>query len=116
MFNRKYDALIGAALAGEWAEAREFFTCVDFGLRNKMTAALYFVAKRSLFREPGDFWQRLSASYKKRNDIIHQGHNANEDEARQAIAVAQRVVDMMDAIPDPGLATGESVAPQPRAT
>jgi hypothetical protein len=40
-FNRKYDQLVDAKLSGEWAEARSFFTGVDFGLKNKMSAALY---------------------------------------------------------------------------
>jgi hypothetical protein len=104
VFNRKYDALIDVALAGEWAAAREFFTGVDFGVKNKMTAALYLLTHRSLFREPGDFWQSLMGSYNKRNGIIHRGENANEDEAWQAIEVAQRVVAIMNeiAVPGPG--------------
>jgi hypothetical protein len=32
VFNQKYDALVGVALAGELATARDFFTGVDFGL------------------------------------------------------------------------------------
>jgi hypothetical protein len=99
VFNRRYDALIEVALAGEWASAREFFSGVDFGLKNKMTAALYLIARRSFFREPDDFWQRMMESYNKRNHIIHRGHSANEDEARQAIDVAEGVVAIMNAIP-----------------
>jgi hypothetical protein len=101
VFNRKYDALIDVALAGEWAESRRFFTGVDFGLKNKMTAALFLVSDRSLFRQPGDFWERLRVSYDKRNAIIHRGQNANEDEARQAIDIAQRVVAIMNEIAVP---------------
>jgi hypothetical protein len=115
VFNRKYDALVGVALAGELAAARDFFTGVDFGLRNKMTAALYLVARRSLYREPGDFWERLTVSYAKRNGIIHRGENTSEDEARQAIAVARQVVEVMNAIPVPASAAGDEVAPPPAA-
>jgi hypothetical protein len=104
VFNRKYDALIDVVLAEEWSAAREFFTGVDFGLKNKMTGALYLVCQRSLFREPDNFWQSLIASYNKRNDIIHRGQNANEDEARQAIDVAQHLRGVMNMIPIP--ATG----------
>jgi hypothetical protein len=54
-FNRKYDELVDAKLTGEWATGRDFFKGVDFGLKNKMSAALFLVGGRSLFREPGDF-------------------------------------------------------------
>ena len=37
----------------------------------------------------------MSDSYGKRNGIIHRGENANEDEARQALAVARTVVGVM---------------------
>jgi hypothetical protein len=95
VFNRRYDALVDAVLVGEWAEAREFFKGLDFKLKNKMSAGMHFVANRSLFREPDDFWQRLSASYSRRNAIIHRGENATEDEATQAVAVARQIVQIM---------------------
>lgn len=95
VFNRRYEAMVDGALAGEWGEAREFFKGLDFKLRNKMSAGMHLFANRSLFREPDDFWQRLSASYSKRNAIIHRGENATEDEATQAIAVARQVVQIM---------------------
>jgi hypothetical protein len=95
-FNRKYDDLVDLELAGEWAEAREFFKGVDFGLKKKMSAALYLVGGRSLFRESGDLWQQLSISYNKRNGIIHGGENATEDDARRAINVARRIVGIMN--------------------
>lgn len=101
VFSRKYDALVARALAGEWSAAREFFTGVDFGMKNKMTAALFLVCQQSLYRQPGDFWQRLSNSYAKRNRIIHRGETASEDEAREAIAVARQVIQIMNAIPMP---------------
>ncbi len=74
-FNRKYDQLVESKLTGEWAEARSFFRGLDFGLKNKMSAALYLISGRSLFREPEDLWQKLSNSYNKRNAIIHRGES-----------------------------------------
>jgi hypothetical protein len=97
-FNRKYDQLVDKKLIGEWAEGRSFFKGLDFGLKNKMSAALYLVSGRSLFREAGDLWPRLSHSYNKRNGIIHRGETANEDDARQALDVARRVVEIMGAL------------------
>ena len=98
VFNAKYDLLVNAALAGEWGPAREFFTGVDFGLRNKMSTVLHLVANRSLFREPDDLWAAVSASYGKRNAIIHRGENASEDEARAALQVAHRIIVVMDSL------------------
>lgn len=110
VFNRKYALLANAALAGEWAEGRDFFTGIDYGLRHKMSAGMHLFAGRSLFREPGGLWERLTASYRKRNAIIHLGDNANEDEARQSIAVARQVVEIMDAVPAPQ--AGGQAAPE----
>src|SRR5271157_4429262 len=56
------------------------------------------VSGRSLFREPGDLWQRLSSSYNKRNGIIHRGESATEDDARRALEVALNVVKIMNAL------------------
>jgi hypothetical protein len=97
-FNQKYDNLVNTKLVGEWSEAREFFKGVDFGLKNKMSAALFLVSGRSLFREPGELWQALSNSYNKRNGIIHRGEGAQEDDAHKALDVARRVVDVMATI------------------
>jgi hypothetical protein len=105
VFTQKYDVLVKVALAEEWSAARDFFTGTDLGIRNKMTAALYLLCQKSLFRQPDPFWERLSNSYTKRNHIIHRGEAASEDEARQAIAVAQQVVEFMNAIPVPAVAT-----------
>jgi hypothetical protein len=109
VFNRKYDQLVQAALVGELSDARDFFTGHDFGLKRKMSAGMHLFANRSLFREPGGLWDRMTTSYGKRNAIIHQGENATEDEARQALAVAQEIVQIMNAIPvvpSAGAATG----------
>jgi hypothetical protein len=97
-FNREYDKLVDSKLDNEWAEAREFFKGVDFPLKKKMSAALYLVSGRSLFREPDDLWQRLSNSYNKRNGIIHRGESATEDDARRALEVALNVVKIMGAL------------------
>lgn len=101
VFNRKYDALVNVALAQEWAEARDFFKRFDMSPPREDERRMWFVAGRSLFREPRDFWTRLSTSYNKRNNIIHRGENATEDEARGVIAVAWQVVHVMNAIPAP---------------
>ncbi len=103
VFSRKYDALVDVALADDWAEARAFFKGLDLGLKAKMSAGMRFVANRSLFNEPDGLWERMSASYGKRNRIIHQGENANEDEARQALVVARIIVGIMNGIPVPPL-------------
>lgn len=100
VFSRKYDILVRAALAGEWATARDFFLGHDFGMRNKMSAVMHLVANRSLFREPNQLWQRMTESYNKRNEIIHRGENATEDEANAAVEVARRIVAVVDSIPD----------------
>jgi hypothetical protein len=62
---------------------------------DKMTSGLRLVAGRSLFDEPEGFWDTLSASYDKRNAIIHKGQSADEDDARQALAVARRIVQIV---------------------
>ena len=99
VFNRKYDSLVDVALAEDWAGARTFFKGLDFGLKAKMSAGMRFVADRSLFNEPDELWARMSDSYTKRNQIIHRGDNATEDEARQAIEVARNIVGLMNSIP-----------------
>jgi hypothetical protein len=98
VFNQKYDSLVSVALKGEWGAARDFFTGVDFGLRNKMSAVMHLVAHRSLFREPDELWDLLSTSYGKRNAIIHRGENATEDEARAALGIARRIIGVMDSL------------------
>ncbi|HXE54130.1 MAG TPA: hypothetical protein VN541_14000 [Tepidisphaeraceae bacterium] len=60
--------------------------------RHKMTTGLRLLVGRSLFMEPDGFWQELSASYALRNRIIHEGQIAHEDDARQAIRVARKIV------------------------
>jgi hypothetical protein len=103
VFNRKYEALVDVALAEDWADARTFFKGLDLSLKTKMSAGMRFVARRSLFNEPDDLWTSMSDSYGKRNRIIHRGENATEDEARQAIAIARRIVGIMTSILVPTL-------------
>jgi len=98
VFNRRYEALVDTTLAGEWGESRDFFKGLDFKLKNKMSAGMHLVANRSFFREPDDFWQRLSTSYSKRNAIIHRGENATQDEATQALAVARQIAQIMQEV------------------
>ncbi len=94
-FSRRYDMMVDEKLAREWREAKNFFKGLELGLRNKMSAALYLLSGRSLFREPGNLWQSLSTSYSKRNGIIHRGESATEDDALQALDVAKRFVEIM---------------------
>lgn len=63
-----------------------------------MSAGMHLFAGRSLFREPDSFWQRLSASYSKRNAIIHRGETATEDDATQSLHVARRLVHIMSEV------------------
>ncbi len=84
-FSSKYDQLVDEVLAGEWSGGRDWLKDNKFGMKNKMSAMLYLISGRSLFREPDGFWANLSASYKKRNDIIHNGHVAQEADAQTRI-------------------------------
>ncbi len=63
-----------------------------------MTIGLRLVSGRSFFREPEELWTRLSASYDRRNAIIHRGEIATEAEAESAIKVAEDVVRLMNEI------------------
>ncbi|MEI8375647.1 MAG: hypothetical protein WCJ35_22730 [Planctomycetota bacterium] len=94
-FVRKFSSLVDGSLAGEWVGTRDFLKGFDFGLRHKMTSGLRMVAGRSLFDEPEGFWGTLSASYDKRNAIIHKGQSADEDDARHALDVARRIVQIV---------------------
>ena len=40
----------------------------------------------------------LSISFNKRNGIIHRGESATEDDARRALDVARRIVEIMSRI------------------
>jgi hypothetical protein len=97
-FNRKFKRLVEDRLTDEWPEGCDFLKGIDFGLRHKMTTGLRLVAGRSLFAEPDRFWQHLSTSYGQRNKIIHEGQIAHEDDARLAIDVAGRTVQIMGSL------------------
>ncbi len=97
-FGRKYEALVDAALAEEWAEARKFFRgFADVPLRHRMSAMMHLVARRSLYREPG-LWDDLSTSYDHRNNIVHHGASATEADAELALGVARKVVAIMETL------------------
>lgn len=96
-FSRKFDSLVDERLSAEWSDARTFLKGIDFGLRYKMTAGLRLLCGRSLFGET-DLWSDLSASYRKRNDIIHKNHGADAGDARKAIDVARRVVAFLEGL------------------
>lgn len=97
-FVQRFESLVDEKLAGEWGEARKFLKGLDFGLRHKMTSGLRLVASRSFFNEPNGFWERLSKSYDRRNKIIHEGSPADEDDADQPIAVAEKVLNIIDTL------------------
>lgn len=97
-FNAKYERLVDQALVNEWSEGKKWLKATDFGMKNKMTAVLYLIAGRSLFREPSSFWDSLSKSYTKRNKIIHAGETAQEEDAEIALLVAHKVVELMAGI------------------
>ena len=78
----------------------DFLKGIDFGLRHKMTTGLRLLTGRSLHMEPDGFWQELSISYGKRNKIIHEGQIAHEDDAKLAIKMARRIVQIVGALPD----------------
>ncbi len=94
-FVRKFKRLVDDRLTDEWPDGRDFLKGIDFGLRHKMTTGLRFVAGRSLYTEPDGFWQDLSASYGLRNKIIHDGQIAHEDDAKLAIKVARKLVQLV---------------------
>jgi hypothetical protein len=96
VFDRKYDSLVELRLAEDWGEARAYFKGLDLGLKTKMSAGMRFVANRSLFNEPNNLRGRMSDSYTKRIHMIHGGENANEDDARQALAIGRTIVDIMN--------------------
>lgn len=114
VFNRRYDELVDEALAAEPRPARDFFKSAGggahFPIKHKMGAALYLLTGQTLTREP--WWDDLSASYAKRNAIIHAGEGADEADAKRAIAVAQHVVAAMRA---PAMRLSPRVAPELRA-
>ena len=93
-FVRKFKYLVDDRLTDEWPEGRDFLKGIDFGLRHKMTTGLRLLAGRSLYPEPDGFWQDLSASYGLRNRIIHDGQIAHEDDAKLAIKVARKIVEI----------------------
>jgi len=62
-------------------------------------AYIYHLTKEAgLQKAPRKGQKSNSASYSKRNAIIHRGENATEDEATQALAVARRIVQIMGEI------------------
>ena len=100
-FVRKFERLVDQRLGDEWAEGRDFLKGFDFGLRHKMTTGLRLLLGRSLYSEPDGFWHDLSASYRMRNRIIHEGQVAHEDDAQLAIKVGQRLVQIVDSLAGP---------------
>ena len=98
VFSSYYDNRVSEVFPKETelSSAIDFLTGHTFGLKNKMTVMLFLLSGRSFYRESDGFWDRLSSSYTTRNNIIHSGHTASEDDARKAIEVAQRTVEMIE--------------------
>ncbi len=94
-FNTRYDLLVDQMLVGEWTDGRSSLKDNRFGIKNKMSAVLFLMTGRSLFREPDNFWENLAKSYTKRNSIIHRGETAQEPDAELALLVARAVVKFM---------------------
>ncbi len=94
-FNTKYEQIVDQALIGEWAEGRNWLKDNRFGMKHKMSAALFLLTGQSLARGTGDLWVSLGQSYKKRNSIIHSGETAQEADAELALSVAKQVVALM---------------------
>jgi hypothetical protein len=97
-FSSRFEDMVDKVLADEWSESRKFLKGVDFGMKHRMAIGMRLVSGRSFFREPGDFWQRLSVSYDRRNAIIHRGDIATEADAENAISVAENVVRVMNEV------------------
>ncbi len=97
-FNTKYETIVDQILTEEWGSGRDWLKDTRFGMKNKMSVILFLTTGRSLFREPDNFWDNLSTSYKKRNRIIHSGETAQEAEAELALQVAYGVVQLMASI------------------
>jgi hypothetical protein len=72
-FTRRFEQLVDERLGNDWGEARKFLKGIDFGLRHKMTTGLRLLTGRSFYDLPGNFWDRLSESYRARNRIITKG-------------------------------------------
>jgi hypothetical protein len=98
-FVRKFKDLVDRQLSNEWSGGREFLKGFDFGLRHKMTTGLRLLAGRSLYAEPDGFWDDLSTSYDLRNRIIHEGQIAHEDDARLAINLVKKVINIVTSLP-----------------
>jgi hypothetical protein len=98
IFNHRFNALADRIWSREPVESRQFIKGEVFGMRNKMSVGLRMLAGRSFFDEPNELWKRLSESYKNRNTVIHAGAIATEDQAQNAIGVAEDVVRIMNEI------------------
>ena len=90
-FAQGYERAMSPHLGGEYSDGRKFVLGHDIPMKVRMTAMLYLGVKQSLYRTLGDEWNRLAASYDNRNNVIHRGKTATQEEAEQAIGVARRV-------------------------
>jgi hypothetical protein len=101
-FNSAYDTLVRDRLKEDYSEGRKQLLGFDVSLRTKMTVLLNLVAGHSLYISgKARLWEQLSASYGKRNSIIHQGEIATQEDAERAVEVARWVIDEVDQIARP---------------
>ncbi|MBI2300711.1 MAG: hypothetical protein HYU66_17520 [Armatimonadetes bacterium] len=70
----------------------------DISLTNRMTAGLQLAAGQSLHRLLGSDWERLRASYRVRNRVVHEGGEPSPDEAERCLAVTRRVLREVEAL------------------
>jgi len=99
-FNRFYDRLVVSRLSGDYSTGRNQLLGFDLGLRTKMTVVLHLLTKHSLFvlGQADGSWERLTASYTKRNGIIHRGDVAEQADAEIALEAAEWIIRKIDSI------------------
>lgn len=100
-FDPKYKALVKKTLKDKdlSREEREFFEeARNTSLRYRMSVGLSFFSggTAAWLDEKDDFWKSLAKSYKKRNKIIHDGENAEEVDAKLALRIAKKVVELIE--------------------
>lgn len=92
VFNQGYARLLDTRLKGDLTEGIDELKDPRGGglrLKTRMTVMMSLLANSSLKHE--SFWEDLSASYSKRNKIIHDGDVANQEDGQRAYEVARSV-------------------------
>lgn len=91
-FTKEYKRVLGPLLANEYAAGRDYVLEFEIPMKVRMTAVLSLANKKSLFHELGKEWEQFMASYSTRNDVIHRGDAASQEQAESAIRLARRIV------------------------